>query len=109
MGHYYHPLVLAPYSEIYFERIAVTADQIDGFDLPSRPTKSSDTRSRKWCGGDSVELDAIHPDQLRQLVQDVIEEHLPPDEFAVLKVAEASERELMREWAAALQFPSHDS
>ncbi len=52
---------LAPDAEIYFERIAVTAEQINDWDLPSRPTKTSDTRSVKWRGGDSVELDAIHP------------------------------------------------
>ncbi len=94
---------LAPDAEIYFERIAVTQDQIEEWDLPSRPTKSSDTRSRKWRGGDSVELDSIHPDELRQLVQDVIEEHLPPEKFAVLKVAESSERELLLSWAESLE------
>jgi len=94
---------LAPDAEIYFERIAVTQDQIEQWDLPSRPTKSSDTRSRKWRGGDSVELDSIHPDELRQLVQDVIEEHLPPDEFKILKVAEASERELLQAWAESVE------
>ncbi len=90
-------------AEIYFERIAVTADQIDEWDLPSRPTKSSDTRSRKWRGGDSVELDAIHPDELRQLAQEYIEQHLPPDEFKILKVAEASERELLQSWAESVE------
>jgi hypothetical protein len=97
---------LAPDSEIYFERIAVTQDQIEVWALPSRPTKSSDSRSRKWRGGDSVELDSIHPDELRQLVQDVIEEHLPPEKFDVLKVAESSERDLLLSWAESLEASS---
>jgi len=85
---------MAPDAEIYFERIAVTETQIKTWNLPSRPTKTSDTRSRGF-GDISVELDAIKPDLLRAVVQDAIEEHLPADQFRVLKVAEASERELI--------------
>jgi hypothetical protein len=49
---------LAPDAEIIFERIAVTPEQIDEWDLPARPTKSSDTRS-KGFGAISVELEQI--------------------------------------------------
>jgi hypothetical protein len=85
---------LAPEAEIFFERIAVTPEQINEWDLPTRPTKASDTRS-KGFGAISVELDAIEPNQLRQLVQDAIEQHLPADQFEVLKAAEESEREII--------------
>jgi hypothetical protein len=85
---------LAPDAEIFFERIAVTPEQINEWDLPTRPTKASDTRS-KGFGAISVELDAIEPNQLRQLVQDAIEQHLPADQFEVLKAAEQSEREII--------------
>jgi hypothetical protein len=85
---------LAPDAEIYFERIAVTPEQISEWDLPTRPTKASDTRS-KGFGTISVELDAIEPNQLRALVQDTIEQHLPAHEYEILKAAEASERELL--------------
>src|SRR6516162_1856237 len=37
---------LAPNADIVFERIAVTEEQITDWDLPTRPTKASDTRSR---------------------------------------------------------------
>jgi hypothetical protein len=85
---------LAPDAKIYFERIAVTPEQISEWDLPTRPTKTSDTRS-KGFGTISVELDAIEPNQLRSLVQDAIEQHLPADRFEVLKAAEESEREII--------------
>jgi hypothetical protein len=85
---------MAPNAEIYFERVAVTLEQIRDRELPTRPTKTSDTRAKNF-GGISVELDAIAPDQLRELVRDVIERHLPSEQFQVLKVAEASERELI--------------
>jgi hypothetical protein len=86
---------LAPDAEIYFERIAVTEQQIDDWDLPTRPTKASDTRSKKFGSTVSVELDAIEPNRLRNLVQETIEQHLPADQFEVLKAAEQSEREII--------------
>ncbi len=95
-------LELAPSAEIYFERLAVDWLQVADWDLPRRPTKSSDTRSKNWRG-DSVELDAIHPDQLRQIVRDAIEEHLPGEQLEVLKAAEESERDILANWAASLE------
>src|SRR5262245_12523662 len=85
---------MAPDAEIYFERIAVTPEQIATWHLPTRPTKASDTRS-KGFGNISVELDAIDPNALRALVQEAIAQHLPPDQFEVLKAAEQSEREII--------------
>ncbi len=80
-------------AEIHFERIAVTPQQISDWDLPTRPTKPSDTRSKKF-GAISVELDAIDPNTLRALVDDVISKHLPQDQYKILMVAEESEKKL---------------
>ena len=85
---------MAPDAEIYFERLAVTPGQITAWDLPTRPTKVTDTRAKSF-GAESVELDAIAPDDLRTLVRDAVERHLPEEEFEVLKEAEKSERELL--------------
>ena len=81
-------------ADITFERIAVTPEQITAWALPTRPTKASNTRS-KGFGNISVELDAIDPNALRALVQETIEQHLPPDQFEALKAAEQSEREII--------------
>jgi len=56
----------APEVEIYFERVAVTPEQIQKWDLPTRPTKTTDSRSRDFVG-ESVDVDVIPPAQLRQL------------------------------------------
>jgi hypothetical protein len=85
---------LAPDAEIHFKRVAVTPQQIRRWHLPTRPTKQSDTRSKNF-GAISVELDAIEPNQLRELVRGVIEQHLPAEQFEVLKAAEESERQLL--------------
>ena len=86
---------MAPDAEIHFERIAVTLEQIREWDLPTRPTKTSDSRS-KGFGDISVELDAIPPTDLRDLVTMAIEQHLPKHQLDILKIAEAEERKLLR-------------
>ena len=93
---------LASDAEINFERIAVTPEQIADWDLPTRPTKATDTRAKDF-GEISVELDAIEPSRLRAIVQEAIEYHLPPRHFEVLKAAEDSERDLLRAMVGTLQ------
>jgi hypothetical protein len=85
---------MAPEAEIHFERIGVTPAQITDWNLPTRPTKASDSRAKNF-GDISVELDAIAPDDLRELVRVAIERHLPEDQFAILKAAEQSERTMI--------------
>ncbi len=84
----------APDAEIYFERLAVLPSQIHEWDLPTRPTKTTDSRAKNF-GDISVELDAIEPGQLRAIVEQAINVHIPQDELRILKQAEASERELI--------------
>ena len=86
---------LAPGADIVFERIAVTEAQIADWDLPTRPTKASDTRAKAFGSTLSVELDAIETNQLRALVQGAIELHLPVEQFEKLKAAEESERDII--------------
>jgi hypothetical protein len=85
---------LAPDADIEFERIAVTPEQIADWNLPTRPTKRTDSRAKNF-GDISVELDAIEPNMLRGLVEEVIQLHLAPDQLKILKIAEESERELI--------------
>jgi hypothetical protein len=93
----------APGAEIHFERPAVTREQIEQWDLPTRPTKQTDTRAKKFGSATSVELDAIPAHQLRALVRDCIERHVDQEQLALLRVAEQSERELLVKWAATYQ------
>jgi hypothetical protein len=88
---------LAPDADLSFARVAVTETQIADWDLPTRPTKTTDSRAKNFGSDLSVELDAIEPNMLRTLVQCVIEEHLPEHEFEILKAAEESEREVLRQ------------
>jgi hypothetical protein len=87
---------LAPTADISFERVGVTPAQVAELGLPSRSTKTTDTRTKKWTGGDSVELDAVPPEYLRALVRSCIDRHVDARELAILRVAEASERRTLQ-------------
>jgi hypothetical protein len=89
----------APGAEIHFERPAVTREQVEQWNLPTRPTKQTDTRAKKFTGT-SVELDAIPARQLREIVRGCIERHVDQHQLAILRTAEESERELLAKWAA---------
>jgi hypothetical protein len=85
---------------LHFERVAVTQKQIADWNLPSRPNKTTDTRTPKFeqrfGTTQSVELDAIDPNRLRSLVLEVIGRHLPASAYQALMAAEKRERELLK-------------
>ena len=83
----------APGAEIHFERVAVTPEQIAEWNLPSRPTKQTDSRASAF-EGESTEVDAIEPDTLRALCRECIERHIPAGYLDAIEAAERSEREI---------------
>lgn len=76
------------------QRLAVTPEQVEEWELPTRPTKTTDSRS-KGFQGESVELDAIPPAMLRTIVRNAIERHIDPDILERTQRAEALERETL--------------
>jgi hypothetical protein len=94
----------APDADMTFQRLAVTPAQIALYQLPTRPTKKSDTRSRGWVGG-SVEVDAIPAPTLRNIVSDAIEQHIDTEELAQIEMFEQSERSILFELAGR-EWPS---
>jgi hypothetical protein len=82
-------------AEINFQRVAVTPEQIHEWDLPTRPTKRTGNKHAKGFIGDSVELDAIPPAKLRELIESCITQHLDSTTHNALVAAEESERETL--------------
>jgi hypothetical protein len=77
----------------------VNSEQIERWNLPTRPTKTSDTRASRFkqvYGTDSVELDAIPPDELRRLVRGAIDSHMEPWRLEQFRMVEKEEREKLR-------------
>ena len=85
-------------AEVTVARVALNPDQIDAWSLPTRPGKESDSRQAGFArrfGGASVELDALPPDALTDLVATAIDERI--DEFSWMQVEhiESLERETL--------------
>jgi hypothetical protein len=90
-------------ANVTFRRLAVNRDQIKKWNLPTRKTKDT-TRTERFYdafGKDhpSVELDAVHPDKLREIVREAIEQHIPAGHLDTLAVTEESERTLLERMA----------
>lgn len=88
----------APNGEIHLERVAVTEEQVDEWGLLTRPTKKTDSRSKSFKG-ESVEVDAIPPRQLRVLVERCIRPHIDQRALDVVLAAERDEREILMRMA----------
>jgi hypothetical protein len=84
-----------PDANVCFERLAVVADQIEEMNLPMRPTKTSDSRSRGWVGG-SVEVDAIPAPALRGIVNNWIAAFHDSRELEYLRSLEMQERDVLQ-------------
>jgi hypothetical protein len=95
----------APGAEIHFELVAVTEEQIEEWELPTRETKREGNRHAKSFEGDSCELDSIPPDRLRDLVRACIMRHIDPARLAVLQAAEESERAALKMFAQSWKAP----
>ena len=89
----------APDAEIYFKRLAIIPDQIETWNLPTRPTKSTDSRAENFKG-DSIEVEAIPPATLRKLCREAIESHLLEGWLDKIKVIEESEQKSISMFAA---------
>lgn len=94
----------APDTAITFAKVAVTAEQIEALNLLTRPTKKTDTRSRTFVG-ESVDVDAIPPSDLRQLCKDCIVQHIDADEWNQTCDIEAAERESFAAFAEKWNQP----
>jgi hypothetical protein len=82
--------------DLQFVRAAVTRQQIEEFDLPTRPVKTSDTRAAKWTGGQCVELDSMRPADIRRIVEQSITRHIEPRAWEIARIAEEDERQKLR-------------
>jgi len=82
----------APDVEIHLERLTIRPEQIKEWNLPTRPTKMTDSRAKNF-DGESVEVDAVPAAQLQQLCRDAIESLVDAKAWNTVRVAEESERE----------------
>lgn len=80
-----------PNADIEFMRIAITAEQIEGYDLPTKPRKPGDRRARHIK--ETVEAEAMPVPILQNLLRQSVESYLPQGQLDVIRAAEESERD----------------
>lgn len=81
---------LDPGIKLHFWRLGITEEQIERYDLPTKPRKANDKRSQHIL--ETVEAEAMPANVLRHMLWECIENLLPDGALAVAKTAEASER-----------------
>jgi len=97
-----------PGVEVIFERLAVTPEQIESENLPTRPPKSTTLKGARKAKaeafGPSVEVDAMPTPILQSLVQNAITDWINNHELEVTRMVEAQELEglqaLLDGWSA---------
>lgn len=87
--------------ELDFRRIAINEEQVDVYDLPTKPRKDGDKRSQHVTY--SVEAEAMPARDLRYLLRSEVESLLPEGALQTAKVAEQSERQHLRNMASLFE------
>jgi len=85
--------------------VALTPEQIADHNLPPAPPKHTDTRAARFVakhGRDTVELDALPPGALRELIESAIVAHIDAAPWRAETDAENAERERLAEIAGRL-------
>lgn len=78
--------------EVTVKRIALMEHQVIEWGLPPAPTKPTDSRGANWDGLGQVELDAVLPEQIVELLDDAVEEIFDRGLYDQLKDIEESEQ-----------------
>jgi hypothetical protein len=93
-------------ARVYLDRAALNPKQVRAYALPQDPeaAKEKDPNYGKWlefCGreypeGAAVELDALHPQRLIEIVQDALGNHLDLDDMDAQRQIERRERDRLK-------------
>lgn len=83
-------------TSIIVKRICLVEDQVIKWHLPPAPTKVTDSRSKNWDGFGQVELDAVKPETLIDLLEKAIDEITDKERYQQLLAREEEEREIFR-------------
>lgn len=78
--------------DVEIKRIALMEHQVVEWKLPPAPTKKSDTRSNNWDGLGQVELDAVMPEKIIELLSDSIKSVFDETLYDELIEQESSEK-----------------
>jgi hypothetical protein len=90
-----HDRIVVGTQRVIAERVALTADQVAEYGLPTAPPKRSDSRSQSWRG-ETCQLEAFAPDDLADLIGGAISAWFDREVLARQTAAEARDRQDIR-------------
>ncbi len=89
-----------PKVRIKFERIALTIDQINEYNLPPNPAKKTDPRFKSYSeqyGEKSWELEALPVEVVRELLEEKIRSYIDFEKYDKVLEEEESDKEKLRQ------------
>lgn len=92
-------------------KLALTMPQIEEFNPPPNPAKTTDSRYEKYAsehGTESWEVDALPPDQLQRIIREAFEEVVDEDEMDSVKAREERGKDKLREAADTIDDSEED-
>ena len=88
---------------VVFEVVALTAEQVDVWNLPTRPVKrKGNTHAKRFKGSGSVELEALEPSLLLELTRSAVGLHIDQQALRRTERVEEEERETLQQMAEQL-------
>jgi hypothetical protein len=75
-----------------FKRVALTERQVRLYGLPTAPPKKSSSRTKRWTGEATCQLEALPPDRLRRMVLTTVEGYLDEELLESDREAEVTAR-----------------
>lgn len=91
---------------ISVQRIALTHQQVQEYNLTPNPTKTADPRATGYTeefGNQSWELDAIEPNELQRLVSESLKSHIDADIWNQTLEQQTQERQELEEQFSAIE------
>lgn len=82
--------------DLIIRRVCLLEHQVIDWGLPPAPTKDTDSRSAHWTGIGQVELDAVRPEKLEQLLRDAVSKIFDKDLEQELNRREALEHAMFQ-------------
>ena len=88
------------------KRIALNMDQVDEFNPPPNPAKTTDSRYEMYIadyGSESWELDALEPKVIVDLIEKTVKKLRDPDKYGEVMERESAEREKIENAAVVIR------
>ncbi len=78
-----------------FKRVALTARQVNDYELPTAPPKKTSSRTKRWTGSATCQLEALPPDVLRRELIEYVEMFVDDETLQEDRKAEVTTRRII--------------